>query len=98
MWAYSEDLIGDDIRPKDILPDNILPINSADTNVSVTHNLIEKELDKRFANGKFILANYEEDGSIRFYHGDKLSIGDVAYLQKLIDFKCDQRIKNGMFQ
>ncbi len=77
--------------------DNVVQLFDNQTAHDVSHSLQAKELHKVFKSEKFMFVSYEEDGNVRFHSGAKLNIGDITYLQKVMNIKADGIIEASMF-
>ena len=68
----------------------LLQLFPEDHAIDVEHFLEDKALTKRFRNEKYILIHQrEEDDTLRFHSGKKLSIGELTYLQKMLNIQID---------
>jgi len=64
---------------------------------AVAYSLQSEEIKKVFETEKFMFCLYNENGTVQFHHGDKLNIGDIVYLQKVMNLKCDKLLEKSMF-
>ena len=76
---------------------NILSLLEEGPKHEIHHTLQNIELQKIFKAEKFVFITYQEDGGVSFYSGRHLDLGDITYLQKVMNVKCDEIITESLY-
>lgn len=77
---------------------NVIPLRRGQECLDVAHKVRENNLCDIFESNSFIfVGTIPTDGSVVFNAGPGLSIGDLTYMQKVFNIKCNELINSSMY-